>query len=148
MRRPLIVVRRWPALGCSRCLQRPPSREVATRRTRSCARRAPGKISFAPTGRPRRPGRVRVLRRVGRHSRASGTGQDGAASVCGVWRNLPALALGALVWYCDWDITDYASQFAALDAACRYDLGSNFAQTYTHPESSTPEHALTDCYRL
>ena len=73
------------------------------------------------------------------------TGQQVCAAYGGTFQHYAA---GALVWQCDWHPTDYASQFAALDAACRHDLGSNFAQTYTHPETHTADHALTDCYSL
>ena len=47
------------------------------------------------------------------------------AEVCAAYGGtFQAFAVGALVWQCNWHITGYASQFAALDAACRYDLGS------------------------
>jgi hypothetical protein len=75
------------------------------------------------------------------------TGAEVCAAYGGIFLSGPALG-PYLAWICSWHITDYASQFAALDAACKFDLGSNWAQTYTHPETLTAEHADTDCYRL
>ena len=73
------------------------------------------------------------------------TGQEVCAEFGG---SFVGLAQGIVAWVCDWPITDYASQFAALDAACRDDLGSNYDLTYTHPESLGAGRAVTDCYRL
>jgi hypothetical protein len=74
------------------------------------------------------------------------TGAEVCASLGGFYQ---APNTGQLVWVCDgWSITDYDSQFAALEAACRFDLGSNYNVTYTHPETRTEIHADTDCYRL
>jgi hypothetical protein len=73
------------------------------------------------------------------------TGAEVCASFGGIYQ---APNTGQLVWTCSWPITDYGSQFAALEVACRFDLGSNYNVTYTHPETLTAIHADTDCYRL
>src|SRR5262245_48170568 len=69
------------------------------------------------------------------------------AEVCAAYGGFfQGLALGALAWDCgNWVVTDLDAQIAALDEACRFDLGAAYDGTY--PQFAPEPFRSTDCYR-
>jgi hypothetical protein len=55
---------------------------------------------------------------------------------------------GAHFWICDgWVVTNFDAQVAALDEACRFDLGDAYDSTFQQGDPQLTGLGITDCYR-